>query len=104
MTFWAIILIFFAVRRLVGRGYRRREWRERMMAAGGWRPYVHMHYRRGVLFPTPYAIVPAAPAPPAESQFDVLKRRYVKGELSDEQYERELDDLLKTPEGRGMVN
>ena len=43
-------------------------------------------------------------APPKESAFDVLKRRFVKGEISDSQYEQELDRLLKTPEGKALVN
>lgn len=45
---------------------------------------------------------PAAAAP-RESEFDALKRRYVAGELSDEQYEAELDVLFRTPEGRRQV-
>lgn len=45
-----------------------------------------------------------APArPPRESEFDALKRRYVSGELSDEQYEAELDVLFSTPAGRQQV-
>jgi hypothetical protein len=43
------------------------------------------------------------PALPQPSAFEQLKARYVKGEIGDEQYERALDDLLKTPEGRVQV-
>lgn len=44
-----------------------------------------------------------ASAPPRESEFDALKRRYVAGDLSDEQYEAELDVLFSTAEGRRQV-
>jgi hypothetical protein len=37
--------------------------------------------------------------PPPESRLDALKRRFVSGELSDEQYEREVDALLRSPGG-----
>lgn len=90
-------MIFFAVRRLVWGGFRTRRWRGELP---GWRPYGRMRDRHREFSQTP---VPAAPAPAVESTFELLKKRYVKGELSDEQYERALDDLLKTPEGRGMV-
>lgn len=43
------------------------------------------------------------PAAPPESEFEKLKRRYVAGELSDEQYEAELDVLFRTPEGRRQI-
>ncbi len=44
-----------------------------------------------------------APAVPRESEFEALKRRYVEGELSDEQYESALDVLFLTAEGRRQV-
>ncbi|HKO18612.1 MAG TPA: SHOCT domain-containing protein [Acidobacteriaceae bacterium] len=47
---------------------------------------------------------PVPPQPvPQPSAFEQLKARYVKGEIGDEQYESALDDLLKTPEGRGQI-
>jgi hypothetical protein len=44
-----------------------------------------------------------APALPQQSAFEALKTRYVQGEIGDEQYEHELDELLKTPAGRGQI-
>ena len=41
--------------------------------------------------------------PPPESRFDALKRRFVSGELSAEQYEREVDALLRSPGGMTEV-
>ena len=35
------------------------------------------------------------PAPPKPTPFERLKQRYVDGDLSDEQYEEELDKLLR---------
>ena len=101
MSFFAVLMIFFAVRRLAFGRYRmRRSYAD----VWGWHPYWQMHHRRGMMMyslPTHGHFMPAAePVAPAESRFDVLKRRYVTGELSDEQYEAALDELLKTPEGR----
>src|SRR5688572_32290426 len=38
-----------------------------------------------------------------EGSLEVLKRRYVKGELSDEQYEEELDALFRKTSVRGRA-
>lgn len=46
----------------------------------------------------------AEPAAPKVSAFDVLKERYVRGAISDVQYESELDALLRTPEGRSQIH
>ena len=86
MGFLALLILFFAVSRFL----RMREW-QRGFAYGCYprRHYHRLHYSH------------AAPAPqPRETAFETLKRRYVTGELSDEQYESHLDALLKTPEGR----
>jgi uncharacterized membrane protein len=56
----------------------------------------HLHYahrRRPVR-------IEAAPKPNA---FDRLKQRYVEGDLTDEQYEDELDTLLRSPLTRKSV-
>jgi hypothetical protein len=42
---------------------------------------------------------PPRAEPPRETAFDALKRRYVSGELNDEQYEQELDTLFSTRSG-----
>ena len=44
-----------------------------------------------------------APTQPSSNAFEKLKQRYVRGDISDEQYESELDTLLRTPETRKMV-
>jgi uncharacterized membrane protein len=44
-----------------------------------------------------------APAAPKPSAFEQLKRRYVVGEIDVEQYEDELDVLLRLPEARKDV-
>ena len=46
---------------------------------------------------------PVPTLPPPESRFDALKRRFVSGELSAEQYEREVDALLRSPGGMTEV-
>ena len=45
----------------------------------------------------------AEPEAPKLSAFNALKERYVRGAISDVQYESELDALLRTPEGRSQV-
>ena len=57
----------------------------------GWRGRGH-RYRRRELAP-----------PPAESRFDALKRRFVAGELSEVEYEREVDALLRQPGGMSEI-
>ncbi len=37
---------------------------------------------------------------PQPNAFERLKTRYVQGELSDEEYEAAVDELLRTPEGK----
>ena len=54
----------------------------------------HCHSHR---LPAPPRARMAGPQPDACEQ---LKTRYVQGELSDEQYEAAVDELLRTPEGR----
>lgn len=97
MSFFVAVLIFLAIRRLGARGFRMRPWHGRR---GHWHSIMKANYRRGVPLQTPAS---APSIRPAETAYDVLKKRYVKGELSDDQYERALDDLLKTPEGRVMM-
>jgi uncharacterized membrane protein len=42
-------------------------------------------------------------APPEPSAFERLKQKYVAGDLTDEQYEDELDTLLRSPQTRKSV-
>ena len=59
---------------------------------------VHYH-RRGRLQPVQIQ----RPVRPEPNAFERLKQRYIRGDISDEQYETELDALLRTPETRKMV-
>ena len=92
MGFLALMILFFAFMRF-GRFHRMRRWPG--MYAYGCYPQRRFHELR-------YAR-PVSHREPRESAFEALKRRYVKGEISDDQYEAELDDLLRTPEGRRAV-
>lgn len=62
----------------------------------GWQPHRRAHRMRTEQ-PT------AAPKAPKLSPFDALKERYVRGAISETQYESELDALLRTPEGRSQI-
>lgn len=106
---------------VVGR-HRRRMWRRHMrmglMHPGAalparrgewgwgppWAPPSRMHALDAGRPPFPVGGMrrPASAVAP-ESEFEALKRRYVSGELSDEQYEAALDELFRTPEGRRQV-
>ncbi len=102
MSLFALLVTVFVISRVLGFGYRRRIRRGR---AFGWHPYawgpVQLGCRaRRVPLNTGTQPAPAVP----ERSFDTLKARYVRGELSDEQYERELDQMLKSPEGRSQIN
>ena len=94
MGFIAMMILIFVFMRFA-RFHRMQRWHGGY--ACGWRARERLHRLE-------YAPRPAAPAPaPRESAFESLKRRYVKGELSDYQYESELDQLLRTPEGRREI-
>jgi hypothetical protein len=95
MAFFAMMFLFFVFMRF-GRFQRMRR---------GQRAYMCGRYSQRNLYPLRYAgqTVAQTPAEPHESAYEKLKRRYVRGELSDYQYETELDELLKTPEGRRQV-
>lgn len=82
MMFFMMMLLFFVVMR-VSHG-RRRHFAPRHCQ--------HQHLRA-----RPVRQEVAKPAPNA---FERLKARYVQGELSDEQYEAGVDELLKTPEAK----
>lgn len=71
-----------------------------MRAAGGGRRSrcVPLHYH-GHWRPQPVRM----PPPPQPNAFERLKQRYVSGDLTDEQYEAEVDRLLRVPETRKLV-
>lgn len=82
MMFFMMMLLFFVVMR-VSHGRRRH--------------FAPWHCQHHHLSARPVRQAVAKPEPNA---FERLKVRYVQGELSDEQYESAVDELLKTPDGR----
>lgn len=96
MSFFAMMFLFFALMRF-GRYHR--------MRRGWYGAYMCSRYAQRDQYQLRYAgqTMPQPRAEPRESAYEKLKRRYVKGEISDFQYESELDELLKTPEGRSQV-
>jgi uncharacterized membrane protein len=92
MTFFAMMFLIFVFMRF-GRFHRMRRWHRGY--AFGCHPYRQLH-------PLRYEPEVRPPAP-RETAFETLKRKYVKGELSDDQYEAQLDQLLSTPEGRREI-
>lgn len=78
---------------------RRRRWLERGLHGGGREPFLTDRAQLGGRTPLPG---PRA-APPQESRYEALKRRFVAGEISVEQYEHELDVLLRDPAGMREV-
>lgn len=42
--------------------------------------------------------------PPRPSVYEQLKQRYVRGDIDVDEYERQLDEILRSPEGRRAVN
>lgn len=81
MFFFMMMIMFFVVMRAA-------PMRRRHFAHRG------CHYHR----------LPARARPqldrPQPNAFERLKTRYVQGELTDEQYEAAVDELLRTPGGR----
>lgn len=115
-------LIGFAILWFVIGRHRRRMWRRHMRMGfvhsgaplhvrhGGWglgSPWASPSRTHALDAAPPHFPVggmrrPASAVAP-ESAFEALKRRYVIGEMSDEQYEAALDELFRTPEGRRQV-
>jgi len=96
VAFVVLIIVFARLRR------RRRWWRHPGVVLWQGQPFgpwwLHVP-ERDVL-----SAQRQVPAPvKRETAFESLKKRYVAGQLSDEQYEREVDALLQTPEGRAQV-
>jgi uncharacterized membrane protein len=72
----------------------------RVVAGGHHGHCVPLHHRRH------WPLQPASAPRPQAAQpnaFERLKQRYVRGDISDEQYESELDTLLRMPDTRKMV-
>ena len=98
MSVFAWIFVWFAVARLLGFRRRRRRW---MM-------FRFPEWQSATCAPVPagYGSRRARQAAevPRLTAFEQIKSRYVSGEIDDEQYERELDALLRTPEGRRQLS
>ena len=95
MAFFVMMFLFFAFMRF-GRYHRMRRNRAFTCGWSQQRDMYRLRYAGQTVNPQPSA-------EPRESAYEKLKRRYVKGEISDYQYETELDELLRTPEGRRQV-
>jgi hypothetical protein len=106
MTWFFILVIVWFV---VGR-WRRRMWLHRAApyrvnafgCAG--RSRLRQHHHHGQLthpLPVFHDPRPTRRTPPVQplSRYEALKRRYVNGDLTDEQYEHEIDALLREPGG-----
>jgi hypothetical protein len=88
--FFAMMVMFFIFMRVAHRG-RRRHYAFRAYSG---------HCRSRLRTVAEPRIAVAAPKPNA---FDTLKQRYVDGDIDVEQYEDELDALLRVPENRKIV-
>ena len=88
--FFAMMIMFFVIMRVL---HGRRRHFAPLYYCG--RP--HSYHRSGPLQRG------AASQPAQPSAFDRLKQRSVDGDLTDEQYEDELDSLLRSPETRKSV-
>lgn len=97
----AWVILWFVVARVF---LRRRAHRRRMIwgwYAGPWAPHWTQYaYPQPARTPAPEPALPL----PSPDPFEALKSRFVGGDLTDEEYERELDALLKTPEGRRTLH
>ena len=102
MSLFALLITVFVISRVLGFGYRRRIRRGRSF---GWHQYAYGPVQLGCRTRRPpLDNGTQAQTPVPDRSFDTLKARYVRGELTDEQYEAELDQLLKSPQGRSQIN
>jgi hypothetical protein len=105
--FWAVLLVAWVV--FVRRGMRWRRWR-RQQSFGMWmNPYQRMwllehnraryqHMQFGPqphLHPQPAPEPPLSPAQAKERKIAEVRKRYVADEITVEDYEREVDAILK---------
>ena len=91
MGFFVMMFLFFFFMRMS-------HWRRHHFARlhyYGPRRY-HYHYMQARHLP-----VVEAPRPNAYEQ---LKQRYVRGDIDVDEYERALDEILRSPEGQRIVN
>jgi uncharacterized membrane protein len=92
MGFFAMMFLFFVFMRMM---HGRRRHFARLHYYGAHRYYNHhLHARH-------FAAMADAPRPNAYEQ---LKQRYVRGDIDVEEYERGVDEILRSPEGQRIVN
>jgi hypothetical protein len=91
MGFFAMMFLFFVFMRMM---HWRRHHFARLRYYG---PHCHHHHLYARRFPA----VADAPRPNAYEQ---LKQRYVRGEIDVEEYERGVDEILRSPNGQRIVN
>lgn len=92
MGFFAMMFLFFVFTRMM---HGRRRHFVRLHYYGAHRNFQHhMHGRC-------FVAMADAPRPNAYEQ---LKQRYVRGEIDVEEYERGVDEILRSPQGQRLVN
>jgi uncharacterized membrane protein len=94
MGFFAMMFLFFIVMRMM---HGRRHHFTRLSYCASQR----QRHLRARPFCGHHVPVTEAPKPNA---YEGLKQRYVRGDIDVEQYERELDEMLRSPEGKRFVN
>jgi hypothetical protein len=92
--FFAMMILMFGFARLMHR--RRRRYAHAY--------FIHHYHDYGRWQPRmATSDLPAQPVTPRRSAFELLRDRYVNDDISVEQFEAELDVLMRTPEGRKQV-
>ncbi|NJD11307.1 MAG: DUF1707 domain-containing protein [Gemmatimonadetes bacterium] len=105
MSWLVIAIIAIAVLRVT----RRSRWRRRALRAryGQFPPWADRSWRAGIGRPGERAPLPA-PAPSPNPQRDLertiaaVRDAYVAGRITVEEYERKLDELYRTAEGKRL--
>ncbi len=89
MGFFAMMFLFFAFMRMI---HGRCHHSTRLHYYGARRLYQLQHRPQ------------AHNSRPAPNAYEQLKQRYVRGDIDVDQYERELDEMLRSPDGHRIVN
>jgi hypothetical protein len=92
MGFFGMMFLFFVFMRMM---HGRRRHFARLYYCGSQRPYHHHLHAR------PFPAIADAPRPNAYEQ---LKQRYVRGDIDVDEYERGVDEILRSPQGQRIVN
>jgi uncharacterized membrane protein len=92
MGFFAMMFLFFIFMRMM---HGRRRHFTRLHYYGPHRNY-HGHLRAGCF--------PAITDAPRPNAYEQLKQRYVRGDIDVDEYERGVDEILRSPQGQRIVN